>query len=135
VESEPEKETLMPDDPQIDLICNVVTVNGKGEVLLVRFGDDPRWWLPGRGLVPYEHPDEVAPKVVGEIEGVKAGAPVFREVESFRGRTGWHVMFNYRVLGKGSPPNPEAARWFATDELPQMAHGEWEKGVIERALA
>ena len=26
-------------------------------------------------------------------------------------------------------------RWFATDKLPQMAHGEWEKGVIGRVLA
>jgi ADP-ribose pyrophosphatase YjhB (NUDIX family) len=125
----------MSESPQIDLICNVVTVNSKGEVLLVRFGDDPRWWLPGRGLVPYQHPDEVAPEILAEINGVKAGEPAFCEIESFRGRTGWHVMFNYRASGKGKPADAEAARWFATDKLPQMAHGEWEKGVIGRVLA
>jgi ADP-ribose pyrophosphatase YjhB (NUDIX family) len=125
----------MSNDPKIDLICNVVATDGEGRVLLVNYGDDDRWWLPGRSLVPYEHPDEVAPKVLADVEGVKVGAATFGEVESFRGRTGWHVMFNYSVVASGTPANLDDANWFAADALPQMAPGNWEKGVIERALA
>ena len=51
------------------------------------------------------------------------------------GRTGWHVMFNYVVEASGEPGGKIASQWFATDDLPQMAHGRWEKEVIRRAVA
>lgn len=124
----------MSNEPKIDLICNIVGVNARGEVLLVRYDDSERWWLPGRSLVPYEHPDEVAPAVAA-IEGLKTTSVAFGEIESFRGRTGWHVMFNYVARLNGEPADKENARWFPASDLPQTAHGGWERGVIERALA
>jgi ADP-ribose pyrophosphatase YjhB (NUDIX family) len=45
--------------PEIQLIANLVVRRPDGRVLLVRYrDDDERWWLPGGDLEPYEHPDE-----------------------------------------------------------------------------
>jgi hypothetical protein len=121
--------------PQIDLICNVVIRRPGGDVLLARYeAEDPRWWLPGRGLVPYEHPDEVASKIVADL-GLSAKRVAFTEVESFRGRTGWHVMFNYVANVGGEPAGGVPCGWFAAEALPPLVHGKWEKDVIKRSMA
>lgn len=114
--------------PKIDLICNVVIRRKDGKVLLVPNEGDDRWWIPSACLVPYEHPDEVAPRVVKE-SGLGKPRVVFSEVESFRGRSGWHVMFNYRADVAGGK-----GEWFDPKALPQMVHGNWEKQVIAKAL-
>ena len=47
--------------PDIQLIANLVVLRPDGNVLFVRYhADDERWWLPGEDLEPYEHPDERA---------------------------------------------------------------------------
>lgn len=121
--------------PQIDLICNVVVRRANGDVLLAQYvKDDERWWIPTRDLVPYEHPDEAAPKVIADLEGLSAKRVVFSEIESFRGRSGWHVMFNYLADVTGDARTRTPFKWFAPDKLPQMVHGSWEKQVIAKAL-
>jgi ADP-ribose pyrophosphatase YjhB (NUDIX family) len=120
----------MSDRPDIQLIANVVITNAQGQVLLTRYrDDDDRWWLPGAELEPYEHPDAACARALAEL-GVTAAAHL-HHVESFRGRRGWHVMFNYRC-----PALVEACgdAWHAPDALPPTAHGDWELGVIKAML-
>lgn len=124
-----------PPQPEIQLIANAVITDGRGRVLLTRYDDEgvDRWWLPGANLLPYEHPDEALRRALdGLVAALKSSA--LHHVESFRGRRGWHVMFNHRVK-----VNPKSAsgqgQWFAADALPRMAHGQWEPGVIAKVLA
>lgn len=125
---------MAANEPQIDLICNVVIRREDGKVLLTRYeSDSQQWWLPGRDLIPYEHPNDVAPKVLEEVGGFTATNILFKEIESFRGRSGWHVMFNYLAEVSGEPASGDC-QWFAPDDLPQTAHGSWERGVVERAV-
>lgn len=127
----------MADDrsrPDIQLICNVVVHDG-GDVLLTRYDDAERWWLPGSDLEPYEHPDAACARILRGLE-VHGLAPRLHHVESFRGRRGWHVMFNYdaTLAGERSPATGDG-RWFGAQALPRTAHGDWERGVIARVLA
>lgn len=120
--------------PDIQLIANAVITNGRGRVLLTRYDedDDERWWLPGTDLKPYEHPDAALQRALdGLVSAIKSSA--LHHIESFRGRRGWHVMFNHLVKASASAATAEG-RWFAVDALPRMAHGPWEQGVIARAL-
>lgn len=121
--------------PQIDLICNLVARREDGKVLFVREDpEDRRWGLPYRGLVPYQHPDEVAPLVVADW-GLTSSSVQFSEIESFRGRSGWHVMFNYLADVQGEPAGDGASGWFAPEAMPHTLHGYWEKEVVRRAVA
>ena len=121
--------------PKIDLICNIVVRRADGRVLLEpNRPDDGRWWIPAHVLVPYEHPEVAAPKVLAGLRGLKSASVALVEIESFRGRSGWHVMFNYRVDVKGALKKNSGHAWFAPDALPQMVHGPWERGVIGRAV-
>jgi ADP-ribose pyrophosphatase YjhB (NUDIX family) len=120
--------------PDVQLIANAVITDGRGRVLLTRYGDDgdDAWWLPGAELRPYEHPDEAVLRALDGLAGtVKRRA--LHHVESFRGRRGWHVMFNYLVT-IGTRSAGEDGEWFAANELPRLSHGRWERGVIEKAL-
>lgn len=66
-----------------------VITNANGHVLFVRY--DPKnekWWLPGRNVEPYTHPDDRAHQLLTQMEGPNAGDPVHDQVKSFRGRQG-----------------------------------------------
>ena len=120
--------------PDIQLIANAVITDGRGRVLLTRYDDDKsQWWLPGSNLQPYEHPEEALQRALeGLVSTPKRSA--LHHVESFRGRRGWHVMFNFVVKANARSAGVDG-QWFAADQLPAMAHGKWELGVIAKALA
>jgi ADP-ribose pyrophosphatase YjhB (NUDIX family) len=118
--------------PDIQLIANAVITDGRGRVLLTRYGDDEaQWWLPGTDLKPYEHPEEALQRALAGLVTANK-APALHHVESFRGRRGWHVMFNF-VVKAGVKAAGDDGQWFAADQLPSMAHGKWERGVIAKA--
>jgi ADP-ribose pyrophosphatase YjhB (NUDIX family) len=116
-------------NPEIQLIANVVLQQADGRVLLTKYDDTEQWWLPGGELEPYEHPDEAAAKVVAEFQ-LSSSLKMIR-VQSFRGRRGWHVAFDYLARCHES----QAGDWFFSDELPQTKHGAWEAEVIAAVLA
>jgi ADP-ribose pyrophosphatase YjhB (NUDIX family) len=123
--------------PDIQLTSNVVIVNDKNEVLLTRYDpDDERWWIPGASLETYEHPDAAAGRVIADLGQSDKLAATMKHVESFRGRRGWHVMFNYAVRTGSSESSVKDgdSKWFPLDALPAMTHGEWEKNVIAACI-
>jgi ADP-ribose pyrophosphatase YjhB (NUDIX family) len=122
--------------PDIQLIANLVVLRPDGRVLLVRsHADDERWWLPGEDLEPYEHPDERARAILDGFGGMTITSLTMEEVESFRGRRGWHVIFTYRVEADGEPGGEFPAEWFSPDELPRAMHGRWERDRVGKVLA
>ena len=89
-------------NPEVQLISNIVVQDDDGRVLFVKYDlDDERWWLPGDDLVPYQHPDERAAEILNGLPGLKCSNLEMKFIESFRGRRGWHVMFNYNAKGSG----------------------------------
>ncbi len=115
-------------DIDIQVIANLVVTNGTGQVLLTKYNPDiDRWWLPGGDVEPFTHPDEQARKVIDGL-GLTGATPTFKRLQSFRGRRGWHLVFDYLVAADGTPVEP--AQWFEPGDLPATMHGEWEKGVI-----
>jgi DNA-binding PadR family transcriptional regulator/ADP-ribose pyrophosphatase YjhB (NUDIX family) len=122
--------------PAIQLIANLVVQRPTGEVLFVRYDpDDERWWLPGEDLEPYEHPDEAARKILSSLEGLTVDSMTMHDVESFRGRRGWHVVFHYRVAASGDPTSKYPLQWFAPADLPRTMHGRWERDAVRRLEA
>ena len=120
--------------PDIQLIANAVVIDGRGRVLLTRYDDDEStWWLPGSNLKPYEHPDEALQRALAGLVS-DSRSRTLHHVESFRGRRGWHVMFNFVVQADTGAASDDG-RWFDADQLPATAHGPWEQGVIAKALA
>jgi hypothetical protein len=80
--------------PEIQLIATLVVLRPDGRVLFVRYQPgDERWWLPGEDLEPYEHPDDRAQAILDGLAGLAVTSVSMSEVESFRGRRGWHVIF------------------------------------------
>jgi hypothetical protein len=122
--------------PDVQVISNLVVRDLKGRVLLVRYeADDERWWLPGRDLVPYQHPDEAAKEILAEYPGLRVPRrPAMIFVESFRGRRGWHVIFHYGVGADGEAGGEYETGWFPPDALPRTTHGSWERKVVARAV-
>jgi ADP-ribose pyrophosphatase YjhB (NUDIX family) len=123
--------------PDIQLTSNVVIINEKHEVLLTRYDpDDERWWIPGASLETYEHPDAAAARALADVGQSDKLRATLRHVESFRGRRGWHVMFNYAVQSDSLDTDTKSqdSKWFPLDALPAMTHGEWEKSVIARCI-
>jgi len=115
------------------VIANVVVTDPDGRVLFVRYDpESEKWWLPGRDVAPYTHPDDTARAVLDEMDGLDAGAPEFDHLESFRGRRGWHLAFHYRVTATGTPTGNTPSQWCATDDLPATAHGGWEKSIVAK---
>jgi ADP-ribose pyrophosphatase YjhB (NUDIX family) len=126
----------MTEQPDIQLIANLVVQRPDGCILFVRYHpDDERWWLPGEDLEPYEHPDERARATLERIGGVAVRSLELVFVESFRGRRGWHVVFHYRVEGEGEPDREYPAGWFPPDDMPRTMHGRWEREAVRRVLA
>lgn len=125
----------MSQQPDIQLISNLVVEDDAGRILFVRYDpDDERWWLPGEDLEPYEHPDERARKELARF-GLEPDRMDMVFVESFRGRRGWHVVFHYRVRGKGDLNDAYRAEWFPVDALPRTMHGRWEHDAVKRVLS
>jgi hypothetical protein len=121
-------------NPEIQLISNVVVQDCEGNILLVKYDmEDERWWLPGEDLTPYQHPDDRAKEVLGALAGLQWDSLELAFIESFRGRRGWHVMFNYRAQGSGVSTGGSFA-WFPADALPRTKHGQWEAEVVRRAI-
>jgi ADP-ribose pyrophosphatase YjhB (NUDIX family) len=121
----------MSHQPDIQLMANVVIHNHRGEVLLTRYQEeDERWWLPGSELDPYEHPDQACARALADL-GLTGVSAQLHHVESFRGRRGWHVMFNY---GCEAMAAGEGGSWHAAAALPTMTHGAWERDVVAKVL-
>ena len=120
----------------VQLIANLVVRRPDGQILLIRYHeDDERWWLPGEDLEPYEHPDDAARRILAEtFPGLEPAAPAFHDIESFRGRRGWHVVFNYLVAADGDATADVPTDWFAPEDLPRTMHGAWERDVIGKML-
>jgi ADP-ribose pyrophosphatase YjhB (NUDIX family) len=119
----------------IQLTSNVIIASPGGKVLLTRYDeDDERMWIPGASLNEYEHPDAAAIRALADVGVATKAVAKLSHIESFRGRRGWHVMFNYLVRIE-SEMDAKDAQWFDVKQLPPTAHGEWEKGVIAKALA
>jgi ADP-ribose pyrophosphatase YjhB (NUDIX family) len=119
----------------IQLTSNVVIVSPDHRVLLTQYDEsDDRYWIPGASLETYEHPDAAALRGVVDVLPHIAAQPKLSHIESFRGRRGWHVMFNY-VVRTDREPASDSAKWFDVYALPATAHGDWEKGVITKAHA
>jgi ADP-ribose pyrophosphatase YjhB (NUDIX family) len=126
----------MTEQPDIQLITNLVVLRPDNHVLFVRYhADDERWWLPGEDLEPYEHPDERARAILAGFEPLAVRSIAMTEVESFRGRRAWHVIFNYRVEADGDPGGEFPTAWFPADGLPRTMHGRWERERVSRVLA
>lgn len=136
----------MTEQPAIQLISNLVVRNDDGDVLLVQY--DPadessardsarRWWLPGAELEPFDHPDDVARSALEEIDGLEIASIRLSGVDSFRGRRGWHVSFEYdvRANGRVTTGAQVPAEWYRPDALPRTVHGRWERSVIDRVVA
>lgn len=130
--------------PAIQPIANLVVRNDNGEILLARYGpeaesddsSDQRWWLPAHELEPYQHPDDAVDHAIAEIGGVVVSTKSLARVQSFRGRRGWHISFDYLVEVVGTPgPGSVPAAFHPTDDLPATAHGNWERETIEAVLA
>jgi ADP-ribose pyrophosphatase YjhB (NUDIX family) len=128
--------------PEVQLIVNLVVHDGNGRALLVRRGADEgapteadeRWSLPGWELEPYEHPDEGARQLLVDL-GLPGSEPALAYVDSFRGRRGWHVTFNYRAESTADPRSEHPTGWFSLDAFPRTVHGRWERDVVARVLA
>jgi ADP-ribose pyrophosphatase YjhB (NUDIX family) len=119
----------------IQLTSNVIIASPNGKVLLTRYdNDDERFWIPGASLNEYEHPDAAAIRAVADVAVSTTTEVKLSHIESFRGRRGWHVMFNY-VVHVETELTTNDATWFDAKQLPATAHGDWEKGVIAKALA
>ncbi len=121
----------MADNANIDtqVIANLVIHDGGGRVLLTKYDSEvDRWWLPGQDVEPFTHPDDEAKKIVDSLQ-ISAQGLAFKRVQSFRGRRGWHLVFDYMVLASGEPAEP--ARWFDAGDMPRTMHGDWEKNVVK----
>ncbi len=136
---------MTSDQPAIQLIVNLVVEGADGRVLLARYDPagengadesgaetDRRWWLPAHELEPYQHPDEAAAIAIDEIGGLGVEASALARVQSFRGRRGWHISFDYLVRATGEPHDgPVPAAWHRLDDLPPTMHGNWERDTID----
>ena len=122
--------------PDIQLFCNLVIRREKDDAILLEKHDpdDDRWWLPAADLEPYEHPDDAARRAVEAIAGITVTRSSMVQVQSFRGRRGWHVTFDYLVVAGGEPKEAKRFEWFPMDALPRTAHGNWEQDLIRKVI-
>jgi ADP-ribose pyrophosphatase YjhB (NUDIX family) len=126
--------------PDIQLFCNLVIrrqeKDGQSSVLLIKTDpDDDRWWLPWADLEPYQHPDDAVRWQLQKFAGLSVSRMNMAQVESFRGRAGWHVTFDYLVDARGEPAGEHNSGWFPPEKLPRTAHGEWEMSVVRKVIA
>lgn len=134
----------MPTPPAVQAIANLVVEDGADRILLARYdpsveSDEPdadaRWWLPAHELEPYEHPDEAARTALDQIGGLAVESIELARIQSFRGRRGWHLSFDYRVRAAGEPAGPTVAAWHPAADLPPTMHGNWERETIDAVRA
>ncbi len=130
---------MAKDNPEIQLVSNLVIQRADGDVLMLLHNPEDetrrdRWWMPGADLELYEHPDEAANRVLDGLTELEWEAPTLAYVDSFRGRRGWHIVFHYFVRAVGEPTIDTQFAWYSPGELPRTVHGAWEKGVIQRVL-
>jgi hypothetical protein len=122
--------------PDIQLFCNMVIRRPDGRVMLVKpDADDARWWLPWADIVPYQHPDDAVQAADLRQRGLTVLRTALAQVQSFRGRRGWHVTFDYLVEAEGDAHSDQNPGWFPADALPRTVHGEWEKNVVRDVMA
>ncbi len=129
--------------PPIQLIANLVIERLPDEVLLARYDpddeiDEPdaerRWWLPAHELEPYQHPEDAARIALDDIGGLTVESSTLSRIQSFRGRRGWHISFDFHVRAKGEPTSARIpAAWYHVDDLPPTMHGNWERDTIVAA--
>lgn len=109
------------------------------QVLLARYNpeqetDEPgerRWWLPAHELTPYQHPDDATRIALDEIGGLTIESSTLSRIQSFRGRRGWPISFDFHVRASGEPASAHVpAAWHAIDNLPATTHGNWERDTI-----
>lgn len=131
---------MTKEQPAIQLIANLVVEGEPGHVLLARYNpaseadDDAntRWWLPAHELEPYQHPDDAAQIALDEIGGLTVTSSKSARIQSFRGRRGWHVSFDYYIRASGQPTADKTpAAWHPIDDLPPTMHGNWETDTID----
>jgi ADP-ribose pyrophosphatase YjhB (NUDIX family) len=121
--------------PEIQLIVNLVVHDSEGRVLLVKGNTEAeRWALPGWELEPYEHPDEGARQLLDDYLRLPEASASLAFVDSFRGRRGWHVTFNYRAEASSDASCERPTCWFELDSFPRTVHGRWERAVAMKAL-
>ena len=121
--------------PDIQLFCNLVIRRPDGRVMLVKpEAGDERWWLPWADLEPYQHPDDAVQAALKRM-GLLGARVRFAQVQSFRGRRGWHVTFDYLVEASGDATGEMNPAWFPANDLPCPNHGEWEKNVVRDVIA
>jgi ADP-ribose pyrophosphatase YjhB (NUDIX family) len=121
--------------PEIQLIVNLVVHDSDGRVLLVEGNTEgERWALPGWELEPYEHPDDGVRQLLDDYLGLPDASASLAFVDSFRGRRGWHVTFNYRAEASGETSCERPTDWFELADFPRTVHGRWERDVVVKAL-
>ena len=122
--------------PDIQLIARIVVSDpAAGKVLLVRPDpEDERWWLPSGDLEPFQHPDARARELLDAVPGLAWDGLRMTGVESFRGRRGWHVLFDYHATGSSSGGETGTAAWFAPDAMPRTMFGRHERDTVEKVL-
>lgn len=135
---------MTAEQPAIQLIANLVVEGESDQILLARYNqegetDEPdaeqRWWLPAHELDPYQHPDEAAKIAIDEIGGLTIESSKLARIQSFRGRRGWHISFDYHVKATGQPSGTGVpAAWHQADDLPPTMHGNWERETIHAVL-
>lgn len=131
---------MTTDQPPTQLIANLVVEGKADQILLARYNpeqetDEPdaerRWWLPAHELEPYQHPDDAARIALDEIGGLTIESSTLSRVQSFRGRRGWHISFDFHVMASGEPDSTHVpAAWHPLDDLPATMHGNWERDTI-----
>ena len=135
---------MEPQEPAIQIIANLVVQHADGRVLLAQYNpasesSEPnagaRWWLPAHELDQYQHPDDAATHAIESIGGLDVESIDLVRVQSFEGRRGWHISFDYMVTATGDPESSEIpAAWFSLDDFPTTMHGNWERQTIDAVL-
>ena len=114
---------MTTEPPPIQLIANLVVEGEPGQVLLARYNPEretdesdaaTRWWLPAHELEPYQHPDDAARIALDEIGGLAIESSTLSRVQSFRGRRGWHISFDFHVMASGEPASTHVPRGLAS---------------------
>lgn len=117
--------------PMLTVDTVVLTREATPSLLLIQRGNPPfagDWALPGGFVDEGETVAEAAPRELGEETGLQAGPLEMLGVYDTPGRDprGWTVSVVYlaripaRVEVKGGDDASDA-RWFAVDELPELA--------------
>ncbi len=121
-------------DPAVQVMVNLVIDRGDEHILLVRYdADREEWWLPATEVAPYEHPDEAAERTLTEL-GVTDGEMSIANVQSFRGRRGWHLTFDYmvwtRTAGRRSAGRLVPSRRASSDGPRPLGRGHRDGGAV-----